>query len=73
MGNPEFFKDPDFVKVAEAHAVSPAQVAVSWLVQRGIATFPKSANVDRQKANITVSRDLFPSSKHARLMTRYSL
>ncbi|KAI0789019.1 Aldo/keto reductase [Irpex lacteus] len=54
MGNPELFKDPDFVKVAEAHGVSPAQVAISWLVQRGIATFPKSANVDRQKANITL-------------------
>ncbi|CDO68839.1 hypothetical protein BN946_scf184805.g48 [Trametes cinnabarina] len=53
QGNPLFFSDPDFAKVANDHAVTPAQVAVSWLVERGIPTLVKSSKVDRMKANIT--------------------
>lgn len=55
MGHPAFFEDPDYAKIVEAHKANPAQIVISWLVQRGIATIPKSANVERQKANITVS------------------
>lgn len=50
--------DPDFVKVAENHKVTPAQIAVSWALQRGTVPIPKSANVDRMKLNITVSQSL---------------
>lgn len=63
MGHPEFFEDPDFVKVVEAHNVQPAQIAISWLVQRGIATFPKSVNVERQK-NLSVSGSYFERSEY---------
>ncbi len=55
MGHPAFFEDPDYAKIVEAHKANPAQIVISWLVQRGIPTIPKSANVERQKANITVS------------------
>ncbi len=54
QGNPLFFKDPDFIAVAENHKATVAQVAVSWAVQRGTVPIPKSANVERMKANITV-------------------
>ncbi|KAI0084600.1 Aldo/keto reductase [Irpex rosettiformis] len=54
MGSPEFFKDPDFAKVVKAHNTNPGQIAISWLVQRGIPTIPKSANVERQKLNISL-------------------
>ncbi|GJE99040.1 aldo/keto reductase [Phanerochaete sordida] len=54
QGNPAFFSDPDFLGVAQAHGATPAQVAISWLVQRGVPTLVKSANVERMKANITL-------------------
>ena len=55
QGKPLFFEDPDFARIANAHGVMPAQVAVSWALQRGTLPIPKSANIDRMKANITVS------------------
>lgn len=59
QGNALFFEDADFVKVVEAHNATPAQIAISWLVQRGIAPIVKSANLERMKLNITVRR--FPA------------
>ncbi|OSD05358.1 Aldo/keto reductase [Trametes coccinea BRFM310] len=56
QGNPLFFDDPDFAKIAESHAVTPAQVAMSYLVERGIPAIAKSANVNRMKANISIVR-----------------
>lgn len=50
-----FFTDPEFAKIAEDHNTTPAQISISWLVQRGIPPLPKSANVDRMKSNKTVS------------------
>lgn len=55
QGRPEFFEDTDYTKIVEAHKVDPAQIAISWLVQRGIIAIPKSANVSRMKTNISVS------------------
>lgn len=55
MGHPAFFEDPDYAKIVDHHKVNPAQIVISWLVQRGIATISKSANIERQKANISVS------------------
>lgn len=54
--NQLFFSDPDFVNIAEVQNVMPAQIAISWALQRGTASVPvpKSANVDRMKANISV-------------------
>ncbi|KAI0084598.1 Aldo/keto reductase [Irpex rosettiformis] len=54
QGRPEFFQDSDYAKIVEAHKVNPAQIAISWLVQRGIIAIPKSANVERMKTNITL-------------------
>lgn len=55
QGNPLFFRDPDFAKIAEDHNATPAQISVSWLVQRGTPPLAKSANVERMRKNITVS------------------
>lgn len=52
QSNPLFFKDPDFIRVAEAHKANVGQVALSWTVQRGIAVAAKSANPERLKTNI---------------------
>ncbi|KAF7792256.1 hypothetical protein EIP86_003292 [Pleurotus ostreatoroseus] len=50
--NPLFFKDPDFERVVAAHNATPAQIALSWGVQRGTAVVPKSANPERMKQNL---------------------
>ncbi|KAJ2476224.1 hypothetical protein IWW47_006370, partial [Coemansia sp. RSA 2052] len=43
----------DFIKhVAEAHIGTPAQVALSWALARGIAAIPKSTNATRLKENL---------------------
>ncbi|KAJ2818149.1 hypothetical protein GGI24_005185 [Coemansia furcata] len=43
----------DFIKhVAEAHVGTPAQVALSWALARGIAVIPKSTNELRLKQNL---------------------
>ncbi|KAJ1815896.1 hypothetical protein LPJ75_002212 [Coemansia sp. RSA 2598] len=43
----------DYIKrVAEAHACTPAQVALSWALSRGIAVIPKSTNELRLKQNL---------------------
>ena len=61
QGNPLFFEDPDFKRVVEAHqGVTPAQIVMSWLVQRDILPIAKSQNVERMKGNKTV-RSILPS------------
>ncbi|KAI9217531.1 NADP-dependent oxidoreductase domain-containing protein [Blastocladiella britannica] len=40
-------------RIAERHNAAPAQVLVSWAVQRGTSVIPKSTNPDRIKANAT--------------------
>ncbi|KAJ2894783.1 hypothetical protein GGI21_005238, partial [Coemansia aciculifera] len=43
----------DFIKhIAEAHIGTPAQVALSWALARGIAVIPKSTNEVRLKENL---------------------
>ena len=42
-------------QAAEHHGKTPAQIALRFLVQRGISVIPKSAHPDRIRANI----DLF--------------
>ncbi|KAJ2883708.1 hypothetical protein FB639_002119, partial [Coemansia asiatica] len=43
----------DFIKrVADAHSCTPAQVALSWALSRGIIVIPKSTNELRLKQNL---------------------
>ncbi|MDA0709094.1 MAG: aldo/keto reductase [bacterium] len=46
--------DPVFQGVAQSHEVTPTQVALRWLLQKGIVAIPKSGNPDRQRENIDV-------------------
>jgi 2,5-diketo-D-gluconate reductase A len=45
---------PAVVQIAAAHQVTPAQVAVRWHVQHGVACIPKSATPDRIRSNLDV-------------------
>ena len=41
-------------RAAAAHGVTPAQVILRWHVQMGHAFVPKSAHVERMRANLDV-------------------
>jgi alcohol dehydrogenase (NADP+) len=45
-------EDPVIVSIAARHAVTPAQVLISWALQRGTAVIPKSTNPSRMKQNL---------------------
>ncbi|EPQ53933.1 hypothetical protein GLOTRDRAFT_130332 [Gloeophyllum trabeum ATCC 11539] len=51
---PIFFRHETILSVAEKKNATPAQVVVSWGVQRGTVVVPKSENVERMKQNITL-------------------
>jgi 2,5-diketo-D-gluconate reductase A len=40
--------------IADARGVTPAQVILRWEVQQGIVTIPKSADAERQRANLDI-------------------
>lgn len=45
---------PELVMIAEAHGVSPAQVAIRWILQKGMVTIPKSVHSERIAENADV-------------------
>jgi glycerol 2-dehydrogenase (NADP+) len=58
---PTFFEDQTIAKIAEKLNATPAQVVLSWSVQKGIAVVPKSENEGRMLANITVRSSICPT------------
>ncbi|KAG9106203.1 hypothetical protein FRC07_008926, partial [Ceratobasidium sp. 392] len=53
--NPAFFSDkPDVKAIIESEGVSPAQLVLSWAVQRGTVPIPKSVSETRLKENLNV-------------------
>ena len=53
-GAPGFFDNPVLAEIAAVHAKSVAQVALRWLIQRGIVAIPKSVRPERMAENIAV-------------------
>jgi len=49
-----FFSDDPLAQVAKKHGVTVGQVLISWCVQRGMSTVPKSEKEERVKQNITL-------------------
>lgn len=45
---------PELVEIGKQHAKSPVQVALRWLIQRGVAAIPKSVSPKRIIANFQV-------------------
>ena len=46
--------EPTLVEIGESRGKSPAQVMLSWGVQRGWSVLPKSVNPERIKANLQI-------------------
>ena len=49
-----FLNDPELIRIAQKHNVTPAQVALKWQVQRGVVVIPKSVTPERIKSNIMI-------------------
>ena len=45
-------EDPALTAVARSHGVTPAQVVLAWHLRHGIVVIPKSADAERQRANL---------------------
>jgi 2,5-diketo-D-gluconate reductase A len=50
----EVLDDPVIGEIAEAHAKTPAQVALRWHIELGNVVFPKSVTVERLRENIEI-------------------
>lgn len=50
-GRKGFFTNPVLGEIGRKHGRSPAQVALRWLLQRGIVVIPKSTHKDRMAEN----------------------
>lgn len=48
----EVLDDPTLQAIGKAHERTPAQIAIAWLVQMGIAAIPMSRNRERADANL---------------------
>ncbi|MDD6730579.1 MAG: aldo/keto reductase [Eggerthellaceae bacterium] len=68
-GEHDIFKDPALKKIAAAHGVSVAQVALRALVQRGIPVVPKSKNAKRMRQNLDVFGFALTDHEMARIAT----
>ena len=53
--SPTFFESSVIKEIADKHHATPAQVVLSWGVQRGTIVIPKSENEQRLVDNLTVS------------------
>ncbi len=46
--------DPKLLNISEIYNKTPAQVMLRWMLQHGVSTIPKSANLSRLKENFDV-------------------
>lgn len=54
QGRKDFFTNPLLAEIAAAHGKSVAQVALRWLIQRGVVVIPKSTHKERMEQNLDV-------------------
>lgn len=50
----DLLTEPELTKIAAKHKKSPAQIALRWLVERGIIPLPKSSSPERLAENLDV-------------------
>lgn len=53
-GKNDFFSNPTLTGIGEAHGKSVAQVALRWMVQRGVVVIPKSVRRERMSQNFDI-------------------
>lgn len=55
---PSPLRHPKIVALAEGCGKTPAQICLSWAVQRGISVVPKTVNEGRMKENLELGAKL---------------
>lgn len=53
-GRNNFFTNPVLVNIGKKYGKSAAQVALRWLIQRGVIIIPKSVHVERMEQNLDI-------------------
>lgn len=53
-GNGDVFRNPVLVKIGEKHGKTTGQVILRWLLQRGIASIPKTVRKERMAENLDI-------------------
>ena len=53
-GRNNFFTNPVLEAIGKKYGKSVAQVALRWLVQRGVIIIPKSVNIERMEQNLDI-------------------
>jgi len=69
-GEPVLLQDPTISAIAQRHGITPAQVLISWAIQRGTAVIPKSVHPERLRENLaaaTTALDLSEMNEIGRL------
>ena len=54
QGSDDLLKSPVLAKIGAQYGKSPAQVALRWLLQRGIVAIPKSTHKERMASNFDI-------------------
>lgn len=65
---PNLFEDQVVKDLAKKYNVTPAQILISFSIQRGIAVIPKSVNQDRIKQNLEASEIVLKEEDMEQLM-----
>ncbi len=60
---PKLLADPIIAEIAKEKSVSPAQILISWALQRGISVIPKSVNPERIAQNIASEKIILNSTE----------
>lgn len=53
-GRNNFFSNSTLAQIGQAHGKTVAQVALRWLIQRGVIIIPKSTHIERMRENFNI-------------------
>lgn len=53
-GRNNFFTNPVLEAIGKKYGKSVAQVALRWLIQRGVIIIPKSVHIERMEQNLDI-------------------
>ena len=53
-GRNNFFTNPELEAIGNKYGKSVAQVALRWLIQRGVIVIPKSVHIERMEQNLNI-------------------
>lgn len=51
---PDLLENETVLKIATRLNKTPAQILLRWIIERGVATIPKSTNPERLKQNLNI-------------------